>query len=321
MNKQTFYTLIEHNESITDKVEDLQLLVEQFPYSSSLQLMYTKALKEIDSMHYSSQLHQCARVVSDRQKMFLYLHQEIVAKTIQEVEEVEESENNSELSVVKATTENNEVKEEVVEEVKSSEVENSEIETERSIEEVEVKTKEIKPIDELDKLIISEAISLSIHEEVDDAIEIIEESSETNLKNDIKTIVEEVNEPEEKVEDQRHSFMDWFQSSPQKENKQDVRKDSELVSLVDSFIQSHEDNKKEKTSEVAFYSPENSAKLSLVDSEEFVTETLANVYAKQGHFSKAIRIYEQLILKIPEKKTFFASRIRFLKEKQQYKND
>ena len=42
------------------------------------------------------------------------------------------------------------------------------------------------------------------------------------------------------------------------------------------------------------------------------TETLAQIYAKQGEFDKAIKIYEQLSLKYPEKSTFFANFIENL---------
>ncbi|MFN8309701.1 MAG: hypothetical protein U0T73_07050 [Chitinophagales bacterium] len=46
-----------------------------------------------------------------------------------------------------------------------------------------------------------------------------------------------------------------------------------------------------------------------------VTETLAKIYEKQGLTEKAIAAYEQLSLKFPEKKAFFALRIQNLKEK------
>ena len=66
--------------------------------------------------------------------------------------------------------------------------------------------------------------------------------------------------------------------------------------------------------------PKELGRLSLVENEDFVTETLAGIYAKQGKYNKAIKIYQQLILNFPEKSTFFASRIRFLREKMEYDN-
>ena len=52
------------------------------------------------------------------------------------------------------------------------------------------------------------------------------------------------------------------------------------------------------------------AKESLEDKMEFVSETLAEIYFKQDYPKKAIKIYEQLMLKVPEKKLYFAARIK-----------
>ena len=52
----------------------------------------------------------------------------------------------------------------------------------------------------------------------------------------------------------------------------------------------------------------------LQDSTNSATETLADIYATQGHVSKAIEIYEQLILKNPEKHIYFAAQIERLKK-------
>ena len=46
-----------------------------------------------------------------------------------------------------------------------------------------------------------------------------------------------------------------------------------------------------------------------------VTENLASIFETQGKTEKAISIYEELILKNPEKKSYFASRIKNLKKK------
>lgn len=64
-----------------------------------------------------------------------------------------------------------------------------------------------------------------------------------------------------------------------------------------------------------FFSTENLAKMSLVEDEEFVTETMAMIYARQGHVKKAIRAYTLLGLKYPEKSVYFANQIKRLQQR------
>jgi len=64
-----------------------------------------------------------------------------------------------------------------------------------------------------------------------------------------------------------------------------------------------------------FFSPVKKAKESLNEETLPVSETLAKIYQMQGNISKAIYVYQQLSLIIPEKKTYFASQIKSLKKK------
>jgi hypothetical protein len=54
---------------------------------------------------------------------------------------------------------------------------------------------------------------------------------------------------------------------------------------------------------------------SVEEDNSIVTETLASVFEMQKLYEKAIGVYEKLILKFPEKSTYFATRINELKEK------
>ncbi|WP_345234343.1 hypothetical protein [Olivibacter ginsenosidimutans] len=60
---------------------------------------------------------------------------------------------------------------------------------------------------------------------------------------------------------------------------------------------------------------ENKAKQSAEDQSIFVSETLAQIYVEQGLYHKAIDAYMKLSLKYPKKSAYFADRIRDLESK------
>lgn len=48
--------------------------------------------------------------------------------------------------------------------------------------------------------------------------------------------------------------------------------------------------------------------------DDLVTENLAAILVRQGKKDKAVEVYKKLILKIPEKKAYFATQIEELQK-------
>jgi hypothetical protein len=84
------------------------------------------------------------------------------------------------------------------------------------------------------------------------------------------------------------------------------------LALIDKIIENSPGQIKIKDDQ-KFYSPEHNAKESLLENEHLVSETLAKIYALQGSVNKAVRAYEILSLKFPQKSAYFASLIQKLK--------
>jgi len=88
----------------------------------------------------------------------------------------------------------------------------------------------------------------------------------------------------------------------------EVSQDSSNDDLIDIFLKS---NPKITPDDDHDYLVDLSE--SLQESPDIATDTLAEIYASQGHIDKAIEIYEHLVLKYPEKHIYFAAQIERLK--------
>ena len=123
---------------------------------------------------------------------------------------------------------------------------------------------------------------------------------------------------------ERHSFQEWLQltkiSPIVRENEEKIiQNDPEKqkkIEIIDKFIEA---NPRISPVKETTKPPANISK-SVEEPTHLMTETLAKVYLEQKKYTKAIQAYEILILKYPEKSSFFADRINEIKNLQQNNN-
>ena len=134
----------------------------------------------------------------------------------------------------------------------------------------------------------------------------------------------EIGKPLEFNKNEKHSFQEWLQLtkfSPiirENEDKSQIQENEKLkkIDIIDRFI--------ELNPKISPVKETTSVPLNISKSSEepthLMTETLAKVYLEQKKYLKAIQAYEILILKYPEKSSFFANRIKEIKKLQQNNN-
>jgi tetratricopeptide (TPR) repeat protein len=145
----------------------------------------------------------------------------------------------------------------------------------------------------------------------------IEEESTTKLAEENL----EIGKPLGFSKDEKHSFQEWLQLSRtqpivrEKESEEHSKTTSldddkkKKIDLIDKFIEaSPKIPPIKQNSESAIHIDLNKS-----DNSYLMTETLARVYLEQKKYQRAIQAYEILILKYPEKSSFFADRISDIK--------
>lgn len=211
-----------------------------------------------------------------------------------------------------------------------AEIENTTAETKWEIHPVEDSKEEKEeaqvhvevPQDPVQQDILVEAIHSVFELEADDKLPDVSELktvSENTINSEIEKALEPVKEAQE-INIGEMSFATWVaslkQNGPVKQTEeQSIAEQKPPVSsngeeLIERFIKEEPRIQVKKS---GFFNPVNMAKKSVQESDEFITETLARIYAKQGNIPKAIRAYQKLSLKFPEKTAYFAALIEELK--------
>jgi tetratricopeptide (TPR) repeat protein len=136
-------------------------------------------------------------------------------------------------------------------------------------------------------------------------------SKTDELKKIIEERLKEIKDEKQKNKtksDQIHYTVETILNKKTSVSDKNLKSKSELI---DKFIKDEPGITRMKT---GFYNPVDSARQSIVDEENIVSETLAKIYYDQGIYYKAIKIYEKLSLKFPEKSSTFAARIKKIQE-------
>ena len=109
-------------------------------------------------------------------------------------------------------------------------------------------------------------------------------------------------------------YVSTYLKKENSENRNDEIPELRGQSLIDDFLAG--DNERILLDLNAPAENEKTEKAAILDETgteaSFFTETLANIYIKQGKYDKALEIIKRLYLEFPNKNRYFADQIRFL---------
>ena len=123
-------------------------------------------------------------------------------------------------------------------------------------------------------------------------------------KNEITTVQIEKTSAEEDIIEE-NSFVEWLKLS----NLKPIDRSNERET-IDKFIS----EKPKLKAEVNENESSNDKTYDLSNQADYMTETLAKLYLNQKNYEKAIQSYKILILKFPEKNSYFADQIKKIKK-------
>lgn len=274
-------------------MEKLQELKTQFPFFQSAHLLLTLVSKKYDSGIYQDTLRKTAITIPNRARLYNLLNAAEVGK------------------------------EEIVTEKQTSEIEH--------LKAIELHSDKQKPTEEeltkqVEKAIERDIVTAFVEKEVLKT----HDWYKPKEKKEVKKVAEK------KEEINSGTFTDWLQALKkvdrvEEQSKQtgetEEEEESRIITnfkkpeekkaaekaIIDKIIEAEPGNIRLDPNQ-KFFEANQKAKESLLENEHLVTETLAKIYALQGNIPKAIRAYEILSLKIPQKSAYFASLIENLKK-------
>lgn len=304
MNSNTLYSYLSNQSHLMNgNIGELEKLTQEFPYFQTAHLLYSIASKKNDASIFQHSIKKTAIVAVNRNHLYELLYSN---PTINKIDEpVAETKKETIISEKINTVE---IEEEIEKPIEVTET-LKEVKVEQAIDLAEQVEREIKK-DLVEAFIEKEVLKTNEAHKKEEAplptdasfgqwLHFLKKNNGGKLS-DMDAISQKTNLEEE--------LKTEAPLSSDKKQKKEHQKE-----LIDKIIEKNPSAIK-LNKDAKFFVAEQKAKESLLENEHLVTETLAKIYALQGNTGKAIRAYQILSLKYPNKSVYFASLIENLKK-------
>ena len=315
-------------------IEDLETITKNYPWFSLAHSYLAKAYQDNKSHKTSGQIALASTLHSNRTWLYGFLKEPILQKkTPTELVDTLPTEiipeiilETTPVTIAPSSTSLSELAASMMEEPEVREDKRGEEEGRQEVREDKRGEEEVRDLDFLDKSILATAVSSSIFLEVSE--DVAEQDAEQDSSKDVK---QDVAKDSSKDASQDDALFTWLRSVSDSEEKEEEgqekvrevkrgeeegRKSTESIqptlNLIEKFIATEPritPGKVEQYTGVSF------AKDSLEENFDWVTETMAKLYAAQGKIDRARKAYKRLIELHPEKKIHFENQLKVLNQR------
>ncbi len=291
MNKDQFHQYLKFPDQLNSgSLVELEDLVKEYPYFQAARMLYVKNLKNEENIRFNRQLKFAAACINNRQLLFGLLNSIQIGENgsfipYPQTEAAGAKKNKGQdVKLVSGERKN------ITEGILSLTEEDSSQKLSRSGKEASPEYDKSIYVRELERFIPIADLDLLLFDFPGNDTDILDFDFEDKLP-DIKNETSLTGQKKEKK-----------LSAPGGVSSRDlisdfIRKNPRMPQLAESG---------QVTDDISLQS--------LRESDAFMTETLAEIYLKQGYYYRALQAYEKLSLKNPEKSIYFASQIQKIKE-------
>jgi hypothetical protein len=317
MNREEFINFMNHPDLLDKRsVNDMRELIHEFPYFQTGHLLFLKNLHLLDNIRFPSQLKVSAAHITDREVLYHLLQE----KRGEKHEEKETSETTEDEMDVPANSTESIPDDPIILIDEEEEIIRHEMSALDQDQKGEFVDPEINLSQNIRFSMTGDLLEFEYSRDLNDQgppaepeARVNQESPETKIESSEKaTSITNITTTE------RYSFVVWLdriQDQPPPETMGTTSGQSSRpggnIDLIDKFLDS---NPRIISSPEAEEEQEDISIQSVTEDEGLITDTLAQIYIKQGFYSKAIFAYEKLSLKFPEKSRYFASQIEKIKK-------
>ena len=300
MNRNDFLSLIEKSgPSDRQMIGEINELINIFPYFHSAYMLMLKGLQNTSDVRFGNQLRTYAIYIADRVVLYYFLKKEqepvpqqkiAIQPTLNSLPEPTDNQ--------QTVIESGKNSDDMIEEIEKSE---GGVTTERVTDDKSILVSGEIENDESDSLVLYIDEETNETEEkivyMDPGFSVPEPQDLLEIENNLSILHEE----ERTKDDTEIQISDSVVTDRQIQ-----------AELIEKFILA---NPRIEPSRIKTEVPAVDIAAPFTEAKgEFVTETLAKIYVRQGYYSKAVEIFEKLSLKFPEKSSYFASQIEKVKE-------